>query len=91
MIFFSSLICMINFFFNAFTSVFDRTETFSEGIGLFTDGWEEVAGHYADADAFRSVADVVDPTSLQRVCDFKREAKKAAKKKASESSATATT
>jgi uncharacterized HhH-GPD family protein len=60
-------------------------------LGVRPDGWEEVAGHYADADAFRSVADVVDATSLQRVRDFKREAKKAAKNKASEPSATATT
>ncbi|MCW2813249.1 MAG: Fe-S cluster assembly protein HesB [Nocardioides sp.] len=41
-------------------------------------GWEEVAGDYA-LDGFRSVADVVDPTSLQKVRDFKKEKKAAAK------------
>jgi uncharacterized HhH-GPD family protein len=42
------------------------------------DGWEKVAGDYA-LDGFRSVADVVDPTSLQKVRDFKKEKKAAAK------------
>jgi uncharacterized HhH-GPD family protein len=41
-------------------------------------GWEEVAGDYA-LDGFRSVADVVDPASLQKVRDFKKEKKAAAK------------
>lgn len=41
-------------------------------------GWEKVAGDYA-LDGFRSVADVVDPTSLQKVRDFKKEKKAAAK------------
>lgn len=42
-------------------------------------GWERVAGDYA-LDGFRSVADVVDPSSLQKVRDHKKEIKaKAAK------------
>lgn len=42
------------------------------------DGWEKVAGDYA-LDGYRSVADVVDPASLQKVRDFKKEKKAAAK------------
>ena len=38
-------------------------------------GWEKVAGAYAE-DGYRSVADVTDPASLQKVRDFKK-AKKA--------------
>ena len=41
-------------------------------------GWEKVAGDYA-LDGFRSVADVVDPVSLQKVRDHKKEMKAAAK------------
>ena len=39
------------------------------------EGWEQQVGSYAE-DGYRSVADVVDPASLQRVRDFKK-AKKA--------------
>lgn len=42
------------------------------------DGWEKVSGDYA-LDGYRSVADVVDPASLQKVRDFKKEKKAAAK------------
>ena len=42
------------------------------------DGWEKVVGDYA-LDGYRSVADVVDPASLQKVRDFKKEKKAAAK------------
>ena len=41
-------------------------------------GWEQAAGDYA-LDGYRSVADVVDPASLQKVRDFKKEKKAAAK------------
>ncbi|GAA5156727.1 HhH-GPD-type base excision DNA repair protein [Nocardioides marinquilinus] len=41
-------------------------------------GWEKVAGDYA-LDGYRSVADVVDPDSLQKVREFKKEKKAAAK------------
>ena len=40
------------------------------------DGWEAAAGGYAE-EGYRSVADVVDPVSLQKVRDYKK-AKKAA-------------
>ncbi|WP_211348915.1 HhH-GPD-type base excision DNA repair protein [Nocardioides litoris] len=42
------------------------------------EGWEKAAGDYA-LDGFRSVADVVDAASLQKVRDFKKEQKAAAK------------
>jgi uncharacterized HhH-GPD family protein len=45
------------------------------------DGWEAAAGGYAE-DGYRSVADVTDPASLQKVRDFKK-AKKAEAKAAS--------
>ncbi len=45
------------------------------------EGWEKVAGDYA-LEGYRSVADVVDPGSLQKVRDFKKETKAAAKAKA---------
>ena len=41
-------------------------------------GWEKAAGDYA-LEGYRSVADVVDPESLQKVRDFKKEKKAAAK------------
>ncbi|MBD2758668.1 Fe-S cluster assembly protein HesB [Yimella sp. cx-573] len=43
------------------------------------DGWREAIGPYAEQGSFRSVADVVDDTSLQKVRDFKKQAKAAAK------------
>ena len=42
------------------------------------DGWEAAVGSYAE-EGYRSVADVVDPASLQKVRDFKKEKKAAAK------------
>ncbi|RYP84966.1 Fe-S cluster assembly protein HesB [Nocardioides guangzhouensis] len=45
-------------------------------IDVRPDGWEAAAGGYAE-EGFRSVADVVDPVSLQKVRDYKK-AKKAA-------------
>jgi uncharacterized HhH-GPD family protein len=45
-------------------------------LGVRPDGWEVVVGDYA-LDGHRSVADVVDAESLQKVRDFKK-AKKAA-------------
>ena len=42
------------------------------------EGWEKAAGDYA-LNGYRSVADVVDPASLQKVRDFKKEAKANAK------------
>ncbi|HSE07609.1 MAG TPA: HhH-GPD-type base excision DNA repair protein [Nocardioidaceae bacterium] len=43
------------------------------------EGWAEVAGDYAEPGSFRSVADVVDATSLERVRSFKKEKKAAAR------------
>jgi len=45
-------------------------------VGVRPEGWEALVGDYA-LDGYRSVADVVDPESLQKVRDFKK-AKKAA-------------
>lgn len=45
-------------------------------LGVRPAGWEALVGDYAK-DGYRSVADVVDPASLQKVRDFKK-AKKAA-------------
>lgn len=38
-------------------------------------GWQQAAGSYADEGAFRSVADVRDPASLERVRAFKKQQK----------------
>jgi uncharacterized HhH-GPD family protein len=46
--------------------------------GVRPDGWEQAVGDYA-LDGYRSVADVVDPASLQKVRDYKQEKKAAAK------------
>jgi len=43
------------------------------------DGWEQVAGDYSQPGSYRSVADVVDGSSLERVRAFKKEKKAAAK------------
>jgi uncharacterized HhH-GPD family protein len=42
------------------------------------EGWEAAAGGYSE-EGYRSVADVVDPVSLQRVRDFKKAKKAEAK------------
>jgi uncharacterized HhH-GPD family protein len=44
-------------------------------LGVRPDGWREAAGNYGDEGAFRSVADVVDSDSLERVRTFKKEMK----------------
>lgn len=43
------------------------------------DGWREAIGPYAEVGSFRSVADVVDAESLQKVREFKKAAKAKAK------------
>jgi uncharacterized HhH-GPD family protein len=48
-------------------------------LGVRPEGWAEVAGDYAQEGSYRSVADVVDPTSLERVRTFKKEKKAAAR------------
>ena len=47
--------------------------------GVQPDGWREAAGAYGNEGEFRSVADVVDAGSLQKVRAFKKQAKAAAK------------
>ena len=47
--------------------------------GVQPDGWREAAGAYGNPGEFRSVADVVDAESLQKVRAFKKQAKAAAK------------
>jgi uncharacterized HhH-GPD family protein len=47
-------------------------------LGVRPEGWEAVVGDYA-LDGHRSVADVVDAESLQKVRDFKKQKKAAAK------------
>ena len=44
-------------------------------LGVRPAGWEQVAGDYAEPGAYRSVADVVDETSLVKVRSFKKEMK----------------
>ena len=46
--------------------------------GVRPEGWEALVGDYA-LDGYRSVADVVDPASLQKVRDFKKAKKAEAK------------
>lgn len=50
--------------------------------GVTPEGWRAAAGAYGDEGSYRSVADIVDPESLTRVRETKREAKAAAKAKA---------
>jgi uncharacterized HhH-GPD family protein len=49
--------------------------------GVAPSGWREAAGTYGDDGSFRSVADVVDDTSLRKVRAYKQEMKAAAKAK----------
>ncbi|HVH24827.1 MAG TPA: HhH-GPD-type base excision DNA repair protein [Pseudonocardia sp.] len=48
-------------------------------LGVRHDGWREAIGPYAEEGSYRSVADVVDAESLQKVRVFKKEQKAAAK------------
>ena len=47
--------------------------------GVTPKGWREFAGDYGKAGSFMSVADVVDPGSLEKVRSYKKQAKAAAK------------
>ncbi|MEU4556777.1 HhH-GPD-type base excision DNA repair protein [Actinoplanes sp. NPDC023936] len=47
--------------------------------GVQPDGWREAAGGYGDADAYRSVADIVDDESLGKVRAYKKQVKAEAK------------
>ncbi|RLL67961.1 HhH-GPD-type base excision DNA repair protein [Streptomyces sp. Z26] len=61
--------------------------------GVRPEGWREAAGAYGEEGAYRSVADITGPESLDRVRAHKREMKQAAKtaktEKAAESEKTA--
>jgi uncharacterized HhH-GPD family protein len=48
-------------------------------LGVRPEGWQQAAGDYSEPGSFRSVADVVDATSLERVRAFKKEKKAAAR------------
>ena len=52
-------------------------------LGVRPEGWDQVAGDYAEEGSYRSVADVVDATSLEKVRSFKKEAKRRARADAS--------
>ncbi len=54
------------------------TALVAKQLGVRPEGWEQAVGDYA-LEGYRSVADVVDPASLQKVRDFKQEKKRAAK------------
>lgn len=47
--------------------------------GVTPEGWRKAAGDYGKAGSFLSVADVVDPGSLEKVRNYKKQAKAAAK------------
>ncbi|GAA3343478.1 HhH-GPD-type base excision DNA repair protein [Amorphoplanes nipponensis] len=47
--------------------------------GVRPSGWREAAGAYGEEGSFRSVADIVDAGSLERVRAFKKEMKAAAR------------
>jgi uncharacterized HhH-GPD family protein len=54
------------------------TALLAKQLGVRPVGWEKAVGDYA-LDGYRSVADVVDPASLQKVRAYKQEKKAAAK------------
>lgn len=55
-----------------------KAQLLAKQRGVRPAGWEAVVGDYA-LDGYRSVADVVDEESLQKVRDFKKQKKAAAK------------
>ena len=54
------------------------TALLGKQLGVRPNGWEVAAGDYAEPGAHRSVADVVDAASLEKVRAFKKQEKKAA-------------
>jgi uncharacterized HhH-GPD family protein len=58
------------------------TALLGKQCGLGLDGWRDAAGPYGDEGSRRSIADVVDATTLAEVRDFKQAQKRAAKEKA---------
>ncbi|MCG6494480.1 HhH-GPD-type base excision DNA repair protein [Kitasatospora sp. A2-31] len=47
--------------------------------GVQPEGWREAAGGYGEEGAYRSVADITGPESLEKVRAYKQEVKRAAK------------
>jgi uncharacterized HhH-GPD family protein len=58
------------------------TALLGKQLGVDVPGWQEAAGTYGESGTFRSVADVVDDASLQKVRAYKQGMKAAAKAKA---------
>jgi len=54
------------------------TALLGKQLGIRPDGWADACGAYAEEGSYRSVADVVDQTSLDAVRAFKKEKKRAA-------------
>jgi uncharacterized HhH-GPD family protein len=55
------------------------TALLGKQYGVQPEGWREAAGAYGEAGSYRSVADIVDADSLERVRAYKREMKAAAR------------
>jgi uncharacterized HhH-GPD family protein len=55
------------------------TALLGKQYGVQPPGWREAAGGYGPADAYRSVADIVDAESLGKVRSYKKEMKAAAR------------
>ena len=55
------------------------TALLAKQLDVRPEGWETVAGDYSEQGGYRSVADVVDAQSLERVRAFKKEKKAAAR------------
>ena len=55
------------------------TALLGKRFGVRPDGWREAAGGYGVEGAYRSVADIVDQESLEKVRAYKKEMKAAAK------------
>ena len=55
------------------------TALLGKQFGVRPTGWREAAGSYGEPGSHRSVADVVDPDSLKKVREFKKEQKAAAR------------
>jgi uncharacterized HhH-GPD family protein len=55
------------------------TAVLAKRRGVTPEGWQEAAGYYGEAGAYRSVADIVDADSLRRVRETKQQVKAAKK------------
>ncbi|MGA9749966.1 MAG: HhH-GPD-type base excision DNA repair protein [Nocardioides sp.] len=54
------------------------TALVAKQLGVRPEGWQQAAGDYSEDGCYRSVADVVDASSLERVRAFKKDKKAAA-------------